>query len=255
MTAALKKELPDSDMQSQDVEVKKDKQKQKQGYNSGLIGGQIVNVDFKRSGSAELTIDTNPNRKDSPIKNAPVPSFFTSKLLVRIPAPVIERVGKESIAKGETCLIPVELTGVRKVSDGTPFDLVELKGKDVIQFEQDEDSLEQQNRTQNGFNACYFSGYLVKVNFNKSGSAEIYIDTNKHRADTPIKGAPSTSFFTSTLFVRVPKPVVERVGKEQFTEGAICIIPGEMTGVNRIIAEQVYHNVELKAKDFRKLSN
>jgi len=102
------------------------------GLNSGTFSGVIEKAELKKSGSFELYVNTDQTRKDTPIKGSVFPKHFTSTIFVRIPKPIVDRVGKESFSEGCHIILPYRLVGVRNVIDGKPYDIVEVQAKDAI---------------------------------------------------------------------------------------------------------------------------
>lgn len=105
------------------------------------------------------------------------------------------------------------------------------------------------NKKVRGLNNGTFSGIIEKSELKKSGSFELYVNTDQTRRDTPIKGSVIPAHFTSTIFARVSKPIVERVGKDAFSEGCHIIIPYMLVGIRRVVDGKPYDIVEVRAKD------
>lgn len=137
--------LDTSKPEEQDSVVTEDKKKKKpakqpntgskktpRGMNSGALSGIIESSELKKSGSFEIMVNTDPNRMDQPIKGAGVTSFFTSSIFARIPKPVVDRVGRESFEEGAHIILAYSLVGVKRVIEGKPYNIVEIRAKDVI---------------------------------------------------------------------------------------------------------------------------
>lgn len=216
------------------------------GFNDATVSGIVMQVDKKKSGSLELWLNTDPSRSDTEMKGATIPSFHTSTLFIRVPKPLVQRLGADSFAEGSNLIVKAFMTGVRRVIEGQGFDIVEVRAKDVSFVN---DGSNQKSKKHRGINQAILSGLVENVEHKKSGSMEVWINTNTTRQDTPLKGAAVASFFTSTIFVRIPKPVVERIGKEKLAKGVKAIIPSRLKGVRRITDGHPYDVVEVQALD------
>lgn len=102
------------------------------GVNNGTFSGVIEKAELKKSGSFELYVNTDQTRKDTPIKGSAIPAHFTSTIFVRIPKPIVDRVGKEAFSEGSHIILPYALVGIRRIVDGKPYDIVEVRAKDAI---------------------------------------------------------------------------------------------------------------------------
>ena len=208
------------------------------GINQGTVSGIVHSSELTNSGSIELKLTTDTTKVDNPIKGK-VDEFFTSTLFIRVPKVVVTRLGVEAFAPGTLLMIETKLTGVRRALEGEIFDSIEIKAKDVFPLKSGDTT-----DFDSGFNNFTLSGRIDKVDMKKSGSAEVWLNTDTERQNTPLKGATVTSYHTSTLFIRVPKPVVKK-SVEELKEGNHIIIPSRAVGKRRILLGKEWYVVEL----------
>lgn len=226
--------------QGAETEIKKEK-----GFNDATISGFVMKAEKKKSGSWEVWLNTDPSREDTEMKGAAIPSFHTSVIFIRVPKPVVQRIGEEGFVEGANLIVKAFMTGVRRVVEGQSFDVVEVRAKDVTTV----DAGKPDTKKRRGVNNVVISGMVENIELKKSGSMEVWLNTDSSRKDTPLKGALVASFFTSTLFVRIPKPIVDRVGKDNIVKGIKAIIPSRLKGVRRVTDGHPYDVVEIQAID------
>lgn len=113
-------------------QTKKPRKKLPKTINTGTVSGIIESIEFKKSGSAEIHLNSNPSRSDTPIKGALTPSYFTSTLFFRIPKPVIDRVGKNSLQVGKNAIVTYRLAGTRNTVETRTFFFLEARVADIF---------------------------------------------------------------------------------------------------------------------------
>lgn len=95
--------------------------------NTFNVVGEIVRSEVrKKSGAAMIWVKAS-DREEGEINNAPVPSFFTPILAIRIPRWLVEKGGEEAFDKGNTISLSGRLQGVRRVVDGRDYFIVEAQ--------------------------------------------------------------------------------------------------------------------------------
>lgn len=111
---------------------KKRRRKLPKTINTGTVSGIIESIEFKKSGSAEIHLNSNPSRSDTPIKGALTPSYFTSTLFFRVPKPVVERIGKENLEAGKNAIVTYRLAGTRNTVETRTFFFLEARIADIL---------------------------------------------------------------------------------------------------------------------------
>jgi hypothetical protein len=94
--------------------------------NTFHVVGEIVRAEVRKTGAAMIWVRSS-EREDGEIQGAPVPSFFTSVLAIRVPRYVIEKLPEDLLEKGNTVSVSGRLQGVRRVVEGRDFYLVEAQ--------------------------------------------------------------------------------------------------------------------------------
>ena len=130
-----KKQIEQNNQDDKPKETPKKKKaiKKKRGINHSIVSGILEKSKLKKSGSMEIYLNTDETRKDTPLKGAGIPSFFTSTLFMRIPSPVVERLGKDFFITGNSYTVTGRLTGVRRMADGHSYDIIEFRAVDIIE--------------------------------------------------------------------------------------------------------------------------
>lgn len=107
-------------------------------YNKFWMIGEVIDVDARETGSAMIWISAY-HRDEIPVKGAPVPTWFTSVIAVRIPAYVLESTDKAALEKGETVVVEGRLQGVKRNIEGKDFFIAEVQASKLTVGEDKED--------------------------------------------------------------------------------------------------------------------
>lgn len=99
------------------------------GSNDFSVQGILVQHEVRKTGAAMVWLDTSPGRKESEVHNAPVPSFFSSILAIRVPKRAVASMGE--LVDGGIYVAKGHIQGVKRVMDGQPFYLTELQASFV----------------------------------------------------------------------------------------------------------------------------
>ncbi len=94
--------------------------------NTFSVVGDIVRSEIRKTGAAMIWVKAS-EREEGEISGAPVPSFFTPVLAIRIPRYVLEKVDESAFEKGRNIAITGRMQGVKRVIDGRDFYIVELQ--------------------------------------------------------------------------------------------------------------------------------
>lgn len=110
------------------------------GSNDFIVQGVLVQHEVRKTGAAMIWLDTAPGREESEVRNAPVPSFFTSVLAIRVPKRAVASMGE--LETGGIYVAKGHVQGVKRVLDGQPFYLTELQAsyvrrKDLVETAED----------------------------------------------------------------------------------------------------------------------
>lgn len=95
-------------------------------FNKVILEGTLVKVDKRDSGATMIWVAAG-NRQEVPVPNAPLPTFFTGVIAVRVPAYVQKKLREDFFDVGMEILVEARLQGVRREVDGSDYYVVEVQ--------------------------------------------------------------------------------------------------------------------------------
>lgn len=96
------------------------------------------------------------------------------------------------------------------------------------------------------FNKVIVIGEITDIEFRAAGSAMVWVRSS-NRDEVPMDGSPVPSVFTPIVLIRLPRPIAERMNKEEAVPRAVISVEARVQGVRRTVDGKMFFFTEIVA--------